>query len=101
MLGLEIRLQRVPVFKVSGKVVNAATGEPTDILNLIRQGSGAPGLSARSTGLIAGEFSFDGVVPGTYILETKPTPGMEGRPALVGWQMISVGNEDLDRLLWK
>jgi hypothetical protein len=99
--GLEIRLQRVPVFKVSGKVINAATGEPgsTDILNLIRQGSGAPGLSARATGLRAGEFSFEGVVPGAYILETKPTPGIEGQPALVGWQMISVGNEDLDRVV--
>jgi len=99
--GLEIRLQRVPVFKVSGKVVNAATGEAgaPDVLNLIRQGSGAPGLSARSTGLRAGEFSFDGVLPGNYILETKPTAEIEDHPPLVAWQVISVGNGDLDRVV--
>ncbi len=99
--GLEIRLQRIPVFKLSGKVVNAATGEAgsADVLNLIRQGSGAPGLSARSTGLKAGEFSFDGVLPGTYILETKPTAEIDDHPSLVGWQLISVGNGDLDRVV--
>ncbi len=99
--GLEIRLQRVPVFKVSGKVVNAATGEAgsADVLNLIRQGSGAPGLSAQSTGLKAGEFSFDGVLPGTYILETKPTAEIDDHPPLVVWQTISVGNGDLDRVV--
>ena len=99
--GLEIRLQRVPVFKISGKVVNAATGEAgsADVLNLIRQGSGAPGLSAQSAGLKAGEFSFDGVLPGTYILETKPTAEIEDHPPLVAWQMISVGNGDLDRVV--
>jgi hypothetical protein len=99
--GLEIRLQRVPVFKVSGKVVNAATGEAgsADVLNLIRQGSLAPGLSAQSTGLKAGEFSFDGVLPGTYILETRPTAEIEDHPPLVAWQVISVGNGDLDRVV--
>lgn len=99
--GLEIRLRRVPVFKVSGKVVSAATGEPASIdsITLIRQGTGAPGLSSRSTGLKSGEFSFDGVLPGNYALETKPVPDAADGPPVIGWQAISVGNEDLDRVI--
>ena len=68
-------------------------------LGLIRENTGAPGLSARSTGTnAAGEFSFDGVLPGDYFLEAKPLAGPAGHP-LVGWQRISVGNEDLDRVV--
>jgi hypothetical protein len=64
--GLEIRLRRLPVFTVSGKVVDTATGEPASVegISLIRLGTGTPGLSTRSTGLKAHEFSFDGVLPG-------------------------------------
>ena len=95
--GLEIRLHKVPVFRVSGKVVNAVTGEPGSgiVVNLFRRG-GVPGISARSTGVSAGDFSFDGVSPGTYILETKSTGEAEGRPPLVGRQIISVGSRDLN-----
>ena len=100
--GLEIRLQRLPVFKVSGKVVNGTTGEAfsAETLSLIRQGAEAPGLSARSTGVsAAGEFSFDGIVPGNYILETKLTAEAGAHQPLAGWQTISVGNQDLDRVV--
>jgi hypothetical protein len=38
-------------------------------------------------------------LPGTYILETKPTAEIEDHPPLVAWQMISVGNGDLDRVV--
>ncbi|HTS48407.1 MAG TPA: carboxypeptidase-like regulatory domain-containing protein [Bryobacteraceae bacterium] len=99
--GLEIRLQKISLFKLSGKVVNAATGEPASVesLSLIRENTGAPGLSARSTGVsAAGEFSFDGVLPGDYFLEAKPVAEPAGHP-LVGWQTISLGNEDLDRVV--
>jgi hypothetical protein len=99
--GLEIRQQRVRVVDVRGKVVNASTGETgsPDLLTLIRQGSGAPGLSARSTSVKTGEFSFEGVLPGTYLLETKPIAGTKDHPALVGSQIISVGNGDLERVV--
>ena len=99
--GLDIRLQRIAVFKVSGKVVNAATGEPApaDMISLIRRGEGTPGLTARSAGLKAGEFSFDGVLPGDYALETKPLAGSGDAPPTIGWQIISVGSDDLDRVL--
>ncbi|HEV2405742.1 MAG TPA: hypothetical protein VGR88_09825 [Ktedonobacterales bacterium] len=67
-------------------------------INLIRQGSGAPGLPAQSTGVnSAGEFSFDGLVPGDYFLEAKPAAA--GDRILTGWQTISIGNEDGDRVL--
>ena len=99
--GLEVRLRRVPVYNVRGKVVNTATGEPgsPDVLSLFRQGTGAPGLSAQSTGVKAGEFSFEGVLPGSYILETKPVAGTHDHPPLVGYQIITVGNGDLDRVV--
>lgn len=99
--GLEIRLQKISLFKLSGKVVNAATGEAASVesLSLIRENTEAPGLTARSTGVnAAGDFSFDGVLPGDYFLEAKPVAEPAGHP-LVGWQSISVGNEDLDRVL--
>jgi hypothetical protein len=99
--GLELRLQRVPVFNVKGKIISAAKGEavyPT-LLNLIRQGSGVPGLSARASGIREGEFFFDRVSPGTYILETKPIAGTQDHPPLVGCQIVSVGNGDLDRVV--
>ena len=97
--GLEIRLQRVPVFKVSGKVVNAVTGEPASVdgISLIRQGTRTPGLFTQTTGLKASEFSFDGVLPGNYALEIKKPD--ENPTSIVGWQTISVGNSDLDRVM--
>jgi len=99
--GLEIRLQKVPVFKISGNLVNEITGEAgsADSLNLIRQGSGPPGLRTRSTGVKAGEFSFDEVLPGAYVIEAKSTGETGDQTPLIGRQIISVGNGDLDRVL--
>ncbi|HEY7338813.1 MAG TPA: carboxypeptidase-like regulatory domain-containing protein [Bryobacteraceae bacterium] len=95
--GLEVRLHKVSVFRVSGKVVSAVTGEAGSgiVVNLFRQG-GAPGISARSTGVSTGNFSFDGVLPGAYILETRSAGDAEDRSALVGRQTISVGGRDVD-----
>jgi large repetitive protein len=100
--ALELKLQRVAVFKISGKVKNAASGDPAvpDKLTLIRQGSRPPGLSARSVGVsTGGEFSFDGVLPGNYFLEARSDVDAADRPAFVAWQPISVGSNDLDRIV--
>jgi carboxypeptidase family protein len=99
--GLEVRLQKVPIFNIRGKVVIAATGEAgsPDVVNLIRRGSRTPGLSARVTSVRDGEFSFEGVLPGDYNLETKPTGETKGSRPLVGCQVISVGHADLDRVV--
>ena len=98
--GVDIRLKKVAVFKLSGKIVNAVTGESgsAEIINLIRQGSGPPGLRRRSTGLSNGEFAFADVLPGTYVLETQMSDG-EDRHPFVGRQVISVGNEDFDHVV--
>ncbi len=100
--GLEIKLQKAAIYKVSGKVVKASSAEAVaiDTLSLIRQGNGPPGLSARSVGVGAGgEFSFDAVLPGDYFLEAKSSTTTDDTPALVGWQPIAVGDADLDRVL--
>jgi protocatechuate 3,4-dioxygenase beta subunit len=94
--GLEVRLHKVPVFRVSGKVVSAVTGAAgSGVVSLFRQGT-VPGISARSAGVDAGNFSFDGVSPGNYILETKSTGESDGHPSLVGRQAVSVGGGDVD-----
>jgi hypothetical protein len=100
--ALELKLQKVAVFKIRGKVVNTASREPAvpDKLTLLRQGSRPPGLSARSVGVNAGgEFSFDGVLPGDYFLEAKSNVDAEDRPAFAAWQPLAVGNSDLDRVV--
>ncbi|MGD0136935.1 MAG: carboxypeptidase-like regulatory domain-containing protein [Bryobacteraceae bacterium] len=102
MRALELKLRKVAVFKLSGKVINAVSGglAVPDRLTLIRQGSRPPGLSARYVGVSAGgEFSFDGILPGNYFLEAKSNVDAEDRPALVAWKPISVGNNDLDRVV--
>jgi hypothetical protein len=97
--GLVIRLRKVPVFRVSGRVINTVTGEAgSAVLNLFRRG-GVPGLSAHSVGVNAGDFSFEGISPGNYVLETKSTGDSEDRPPLVARQVVSVGSGDLDRVV--
>ncbi|HEY6342989.1 MAG TPA: carboxypeptidase regulatory-like domain-containing protein [Bryobacteraceae bacterium] len=94
--GLEVRLHKVPVFRVSGKVVSAVTGAAgSGVVSLFRQGT-VPGISARSAGVTAGDFSFDGISPGSYILETKSMGEAEDRPSLVGRQVVSVSGGDLN-----
>jgi len=93
--GLEIRLRKVPVFRVSGRVVNTVTGEPgSAVLNLFQRGS-TPGLSMHSAGVTTGNFSFEEIPPGNYILEGKS--GSD--PPLLSWQVVSVGSGDLDRVV--
>jgi protocatechuate 3,4-dioxygenase beta subunit len=94
--GLEVRLHRVPVFRVSGRVVSAVTGAlGAGAVSLFRQGT-VPGISARSALVAAGDFSFDGISPGNYILETKSTGEAEDHPPLVGRQIVSVSGGDLN-----
>jgi hypothetical protein len=85
------------VFSIRGKVVSSETGESVapDGLTLFRRGSGTPGLTSRSTGVKAGEFSFDAVLPGDYVLETKLFT-VSDEHTLVGREIISVANADLD-----
>jgi hypothetical protein len=96
--GLEIRLRKVSVFRVTGRVVNTVTGEPgSAVLNLFPRG-GTPGLSVHSTGVTAGNFSFEGIPPGNYVLEAK-WGGDSGETPLLSWQVLSVGSGDLDRVV--
>ncbi|HEV3330571.1 MAG TPA: carboxypeptidase regulatory-like domain-containing protein [Bryobacteraceae bacterium] len=99
--GLEIRLKKVPIVNVRGNVVVAATGEAgsPEVVNLIRRGSQTPGLPARAASVRGGEFSFEGILPGDYIIEAKPAAETEGRRSLVGCEPISVGQADVDRLV--
>ena len=99
--GLEVQIRRVPVFKISGKVINSATGGsgPAEIINLIYAGSATPGQPARSTAIVSGEFSFENVPLGNYILETRALEEPGPQPPLIGWQLLSVSNSDLEGLV--
>jgi hypothetical protein len=77
-------------------VVSAVTGTAgSGVVSLFRQGT-VPGISARSAGVTAGDFSFDGISPGNYVLETKSMGEAEDHPSLVGRQIVSVGGGDLN-----
>jgi hypothetical protein len=81
--GIVLRARSLRGFRVRGRVVNAATGEPAGNL-LVRYGA-APPASANALG----EFVFDSVLPGTYSLETD-------HPAFFASASFTVTSADLD-----
>jgi Carboxypeptidase regulatory-like domain len=93
---VNVRLTKSNVFHISGKVVDAATGAPTTaslallprdrIENMQAYGGNAPAVN--------GVFEINRLVPGSYILITRPGA------AKVGRQIVTISNQDIEDLVF-
>jgi protocatechuate 3,4-dioxygenase beta subunit len=72
--NLEIRMRKAPKFRVRGKVSipAGAAGVPSS-LDLVSEDSAEMALGmGRSAAIEKGEFEFEGVPPGSYVLRSSP-----------------------------
>jgi hypothetical protein len=107
--NLEIRMRKSATFRVRGKVSipAGAAGVPTQ-LELVSQDSVEVSLgSGKVASIVNGEFTFDGVQPGSYIL--RSTPNVQSRNMEAGqfsWgparlffrEAIEIADRDVDDL---
>jgi protocatechuate 3,4-dioxygenase beta subunit len=94
--GLKIKLRMARVFRVRGRVLDAAN-------LVVRCGEHTSATDAQ------GRFEIDGLLPGVYTATTDPTltefhrfrPGQESRPVLplFGSTTFTVSNADIDDLV--
>lgn len=96
--GMDIRLRKAAVFRVRGKVVDAASGRPLRNVRvmLLRsdRDAGALGMFHAAAAMQDQEtFEIANVPPGSYILTAA---AFQGQPRLVARQRIEVGNSNVD-----
>jgi Carboxypeptidase regulatory-like domain len=98
--GFVIRMRRVPVFRIAGKAVNAATGQPASnpSINLIPKNRLELPAQPMQAAIRDGTFEFNRVPAGTYVLEATPD-GMSSDGILVGRQEVTVSRGDVENLL--
>jgi protocatechuate 3,4-dioxygenase beta subunit len=75
--GLDFQLQRVPVARVEGVIVNG-TGQAVQNIQvmLFQAGQGAPGFGRNTTRADSeGRFRFSNVAPGQYRIAARAVPG--------------------------
>jgi hypothetical protein len=116
MSGFEFRLQKVRVFRVKGKIIDEATGQPPRnfFVNLQPQAAGFFGIVAQqfNRGGNEGIFELRGVPPGSYQLNVQGGggpggagggPGMNvgpGGPNRVGHsEPVEVGGQNVEGLV--
>jgi hypothetical protein len=93
-------MRRVPVFRVAGEAVSAATGQPASnsSINLIAKGQQGGGTLSIQAAVRDGSFEFDGVPSGVYLLQASPD-GMSGDAILVGRQEVTANRSDVEDVL--
>ncbi len=99
--GYEIRMRRVPVFRIAGKAMNTVTGQPASnpSINLIAKGQLGLGILAPIQASVHdGAFEFNRVPSGVYLLQASPD-GMSGDAILVGRQEVTVNRGDVEDVL--
>ena len=103
--GIELRMRKSRVFRVSGKIVDSTGGPPPNtIVNLYVEGISDLGpLGLPSQQVRNGVFEFNRVPPGNYILQVNPLTirapdGSNRTVPLTGRERISLGNGNLDNV---
>lgn len=98
--GLAIQLRRMPVFRVSGNVVNAPAGTRLTSMRVMLRGAGQDAVQmmgpTSSSGVRGdGIFVLDGVQPGQYVLAAM---SMDREPVNLGSLQLTVGTSNIDEL---
>jgi hypothetical protein len=97
--GVDFRLRRVRTRRLRGIVIDGSTGRPANGASvwLAPRNTGASGNLGNGHADSNGEFSIDGVLPGSYFLIAFPASRSPGR-WLGGRTAMEVGDADLERL---
>lgn len=88
---VDVRLAKSKVFHISGKVVDVATGAPTTASMALLQRDRIEGMQSPAEN---GVFEFNRLVPGSYILTTRPGVAKLGR------QIVTISNQNIEDLVF-
>jgi len=99
--GLEIRMRKTRMFRVSGRATHVA-GLPMRGARLVLTPANLTNVSANSHASTVvrddeGHFEFPRVVPGSYVLQTPPGTTVRSGPML-GRALVNVGSEDVENV---
>jgi hypothetical protein len=99
--GLEIRMRRTRMFRVSGRATHVS-GLPMKGTRLVLTPANLTNVSANAhpSAVVRddqGHFEFPRVVPGSYVLHTPAGATVRSAPML-GRVLVNVGNEDLENV---
>lgn len=101
--GIEVRMRKSRVFRISGKVIDSSTGAPPPNMSVNLYPEDAADLNgARPSAQVRdGAFEFQRLVPGSYIVQANPmtiraVDGTMTTISLVGRQVVAVGNGNVD-----
>ncbi len=99
---LEIRFQKARVFRIRGTMVDASSGAAMGNASiLMKRDDPAASVTSALSGP-DGAFEFSGVFPGKYaMLLNRPTGRRAVNGDLVGRLIVTVGNEDLDGVVFR
>lgn len=106
MRGLDVRMRKARVFHISGKLIDATTGAapPNANVSLVQKDSSDLNLFRPNSVVRGGEFEFNHLLPGSYILQVNPfsvrtADGTTTTTALVARQVVNLGNDNIDNLV--
>ena len=98
--GLEIRMLRQRMQRISGHVLDANGGAPPSfylqMLKIERNGAGGSGRRVQGD-----RFSVANVAPGRYAVTARlgPDPSPSSRPEQLGVTFVDVGSDDIDNVV--
>jgi hypothetical protein len=93
----DIRMLRVPLVRVSGKLAGDSGGRRISV-SLVPKGGGPPELLANKTANVQqadGSFELRGVAPGSYTLTAMSSDFL----TLLGAQPVQVGEENIEGIV--
>ncbi len=91
--GIDIRLRKTRVFRIRGKVVNAASGRGMVMVMLTPKEGGGPAPGVSPARPPDNRFEIRGVAPGSYVVHAQLGNGNQGT---VAFQEVQVSNNHVD-----